>query len=108
MFQPICANRLLVHRNALADGRNFVGHDAQRTCSRFHACGNVEVGANKSWSGGDFQGAVAVHPRVKDVAGAVVGDPYQRILRGGLELVAEGDGLERPLNCISEISRSPA
>jgi hypothetical protein len=58
--------------------------------------------------GGDFQGAVAVHPRVKDVAGAVVGDPYQRILRGGLELVAEGDGLERPLNCISEISRSPA
>src|ERR1022692_1267654 len=59
--------------------------------------GYVEAGGNDRAARGDAHGAVAVRPGVEHMSGAGVGNAHQRVVRGGLKLVAKRGSLRQAI-----------
>src|ERR1022692_2579796 len=77
----------LVDRDAHRLGRDAVCYDYQRTRSRLHPSGNIEVCRNGSVAGGDAHGAVVMCLGVENVTASLICDAYQGIVGRGFVLV---------------------
>src|SRR5580698_9354717 len=85
----------LLDRHGDRRGRNSIRHHDQAAGARLHSAWNIEVRRDNLASGRNPHRAVIVRARIEHMTGAVVGDADKRIVRRGLQLVAERVGLRQ-------------
>lgn len=92
MLHLKCCGRYDLHRRALnpnisGTGRDPVRDNLESTRARFNLLRNIEIRPHELIAGCHSHGAVIMSARIEHVVGCLIGDPNERIVLRGLELV---------------------
>src|SRR5271165_6192321 len=98
IYSPGCAREAgLFHRYVDRKRRDAIGHNYQRTRSRFHAGRHIDMSVSWRIAGLHAHVAVVVGLGIEDVPSGDIRDPHQWLISRGFKFIPERSSL-RPTN----------
>src|SRR5579862_1840367 len=113
LWATLCASKDCASENGCRNRnrewlrRNSVGYDVEHAIAQINVLGNINVRSDDGCPGRHSHGrnrvavsvdrGVVVGPAIADMAGLVVDDPHQRIIRRGGYIVAIGNSLRESI-----------